>query len=79
MTNPTNSKPWYRQLWPWMLMIPPAAAMIGGAITLYLALSRPHELVRDDCYRDGVTMSCGSEDVAEKGAAKNEGASPPGQ
>ena len=60
-------------------MIPPAAAMIGGAITLYLALSRPHELVRDDCYRDGVTMSCGSDDVAEQGAAKNEGALPPGK
>ena len=25
-----DSRPWYRQLWPWLLMLPPAAAVIGG-------------------------------------------------
>jgi hypothetical protein len=54
-----SSRPWYRQLWPWLLMLPPAMAVIGGAITLYLALSRPDALVRQDCVRDGVTMRCG--------------------
>jgi hypothetical protein len=55
----TNSaRPWYRQPWPWLLMIPPAAAVIGGFITLYLAVTRPDALVRDDCHRDGVTMVC---------------------
>jgi hypothetical protein len=52
-------RPWYRQLWPWLLIIPPAAAVIGGGITLYLALSRPDALVRQDCVQDGVTMKCG--------------------
>jgi hypothetical protein len=58
MSNAT-SKPWYRQLWPWLLMIPPTAAVIGGGITLYLAVTRPDTLVRQDCVRDGVTMRCG--------------------
>ena len=58
MSN-TTSKPWYRQLWPWLLMIPPTAAVIGGGITLYLAVTRPDTLVRQDCVRDGVTMRCG--------------------
>jgi hypothetical protein len=52
-------RPWYRQLWPWLLIIPPTAAVIGGGITLYLALSRPDTLVRQDCVQDGVTMKCG--------------------
>jgi hypothetical protein len=42
-------RPWYRQLWPWLLMVPPAAAVIGGFLTLYLALATPDPLVRDDC------------------------------
>jgi hypothetical protein len=58
MSNATP-KPWYRQLWPWLLMIPPTAAVIGGGITLYLAVTRPDTLVRQDCVRDGVTMRCG--------------------
>ncbi len=53
-------RPWYRQLWPWLLIVPPAAAVIGGGITLYLAVSRPDALVRQDCVQDGVTMRCGA-------------------
>jgi hypothetical protein len=59
----SNSRPWYRQLWPWLLIVPPAAAVIGGAITLYLAISRPDMLVRQDCVQDGVTMKCGETDT----------------
>ena len=54
-----DSRPWYRQLWPWLLMLPPAAAVIGGGITLYLAITRPDVLIRKDCVKDGVTMHCG--------------------
>jgi hypothetical protein len=56
-----NARPWYAQLWPWLLIIPPAAAVIGGMITLYLAITRPDILVRKDCVRDGVTMVCGED------------------
>jgi hypothetical protein len=57
-----DARPWYRQLWPWLLMLPPAAAVIGGGITLYLAISRPDVLIRKDCVKDGVTMVCGDDD-----------------
>jgi hypothetical protein len=53
------ARPWYRQYWPWLLMIPPAGAVIGGFVTLYLAVSHPDQLIRKDCVRDGVTMVCG--------------------
>ena len=56
-----NARPWYRQLWPWLLIVPPAAAVIGGMITLYLAVTRPDVLVRKDCVRDGATIVCGED------------------
>ncbi|NJD30417.1 MAG: hypothetical protein FIB04_00815 [Gammaproteobacteria bacterium] len=56
-----KARPWYRQLWPWLLIIPPAGAVIGGMITLYLAVTRPDILVRKDCVRDGATMVCGED------------------
>jgi hypothetical protein len=55
------ARPWYRHVWPWLLIVPPAAAVIGGSITLYLAVTRPDTLVRKDCFKDGVTMVCGEE------------------
>jgi hypothetical protein len=59
--NAPSPKPWYRHVWPWLLIVPPAAAVIGGSITLYLAVTRPDALVRKDCFKDGVTMVCGEE------------------
>ena len=60
--NPNAPRPWYRQLWPWLLILPPAAAVVGGAVTYYLAVTRPEALVRQDCVQDGVTMKCGETD-----------------
>jgi hypothetical protein len=60
MTEP-SPKPWYRHVWPWLLIVPPTAAVIGGSLTLYLAVTRPDTLVREDCFKDGMTMVCGEE------------------
>jgi hypothetical protein len=46
--NESSNKPWYRQFWPWFIMLPPAGAVIGGIITIYLAFSNQPELVVDD-------------------------------
>jgi uncharacterized protein len=56
-----TEQPWYRQFYPWMLIALPACAVIGGFITLYLAISHPDALVRKDCVRDGVTIVCGED------------------
>ena len=58
MSNQTE-RPWYRQFYPWMLIALPASAVIGGFVTLYIAISHPDALVRKDCVRDGVTIVCG--------------------
>ncbi len=45
--------PWYRQLWPWLLMLAPATALVGGVITFWLAASTNNSMVVDDYYREG--------------------------
>jgi uncharacterized protein len=32
-------KPWWKQMWPWLLISGPAVAMIGCAITIWLAVN----------------------------------------
>ena len=44
------SKPWWKQLWPWLLISGPAVAMIGCIITIWLAVN----MYADKPLRDGV-------------------------
>ena len=46
--RPGFERPWYRETWPWLLMIPPAASVIVGVVILYLAIEVPNPLVVDD-------------------------------
>jgi hypothetical protein len=47
VSSQADEKPWYRHVWPWLLMIPPGAAVIGGFLTAYIA-GPPPALVVDD-------------------------------
>jgi len=53
MNDVSIPPPWYRQRWPWLLMLAPGAAMIGGFFMLWLAASANNSLVVDDYYREG--------------------------
>ena len=50
MTEQQISKPWWKQLWPWLLISGPAVAMIGCIITIWLAVN----MYADKPLRDGV-------------------------
>ena len=50
MTELQIKKPWWKQLWPWLLISGPAVAMIGCIITIWLAVN----LYADKPLRDGV-------------------------
>ncbi|MCO5101920.1 MAG: FixH family protein [Burkholderiaceae bacterium] len=50
---PQGAPPWYRHRWPWLLAIAPAAALLGGIVTLWLAVTTSDSLVVDDYYREG--------------------------
>ena len=50
-------KPWYREPWPWLLMAGPAAVIVAGAVTLWLAIMTNDGLVADDYYRRGLAIN----------------------
>ena len=47
MAEPTTPKPWYKYWLLWAAMVPPAAAVIGGLVSAWLA-GGPPDLVVDD-------------------------------
>src|SRR3954466_14141519 len=49
--------PWYRQLWPWLLISGPATVLIAGVITMWLAFSTADGLVADDYYKQGLAIN----------------------
>jgi len=53
MQNSTqeDTQAWYRQFWPWFIMVPPVCAILGSAITIWLALSNPPQLAVADYSR----------------------------
>jgi hypothetical protein len=62
--------PWYRQRWPWLLMLPPLAAVIGGIVTIVLAVRSDDGVVAADYYKRGLAINAElsrSERAAELG------------
>lgn len=45
----TSSAPWWKNGFVWMIIAGPAIVVVAGFITLYLAMSRPNEIV-DESY-----------------------------
>lgn len=60
MNNDSDSNaqpPWYRQVWPWMLIAIPFSSVLGGILMIYLATSNPDHLVKDSYYKDGMAIN----------------------
>jgi hypothetical protein len=55
--QPIPTAPWYRQRWPWLLMIGPVWVIVGGIIMVSLASQRPDALVVDDYYKQGKAIN----------------------
>jgi hypothetical protein len=53
--NVENS--WYREPWPWILMAGPAAAVVAGAVTIWIAFASADGLVVDDYYKQGLAIN----------------------
>ena len=52
-----GARPWYREPWVWLMIALPASAVIGGMITIYLAIVSSDGLVEDDYYKRGKTIN----------------------
>jgi hypothetical protein len=51
------SPPWYKQFWPWFIISGPAAVLIAGAITMWLAFTTADGLVAEDYYKQGLAIN----------------------
>lgn len=57
--SPAQDPParWYRHPMVWLVIAPPALAVVAGFTTLWLALSRPDPVLAPDYYRRGLELS----------------------
>ncbi len=65
-----ETKRWFAEPWVWLLIALPMSAVIGGMITLYLAVTTSDGLVVDDYYNRGKTINM---DLARDVAAASHG------
>jgi hypothetical protein len=49
--------PWYREPWPWLLMLGPAVVVVGGVYLLWLANATSDGLVAEDYYKQGMAIN----------------------
>ncbi|CAN5376832.1 FixH family protein [soil metagenome] len=56
-TDQVKPKPWYAQVWPWLLMLGPVAVIVAGGFTTWLAFSRQDAMVVDDYYKQGKAIN----------------------
>lgn len=57
MNPPLQSKPWYREPWPWFLMSLPATAVVAGLTTAWIAFNTADGLVVGDYYKEGLAIN----------------------
>lgn len=60
MTNdhlPQDSGPWWKHGHVWLLISGPAAVVIAGIATAWIALSSPDPVVEADYYRRGIEIN----------------------
>jgi hypothetical protein len=52
-----DTEPWYRQFWPWFLILLPATVVVAALTTVVIANRGADDLVVDDYYRDGLAIN----------------------
>lgn len=48
--------PWYREPWPWLLMLAPGIAIIWGLSTLWVAIHYADPLVTEHAWEEGIRL-----------------------
>ena len=56
-TGMNDTRPWYRQFWPWFLIALPGSVVIAGLTTVYIAFNGADTLVNDNYYREGLAVN----------------------
>lgn len=53
----TDTLPWYKQFWPWVLIGLPATAVVASLYTVVIANQHADDLVVDDYYKEGLAIN----------------------
>jgi hypothetical protein len=53
----TDTKPWYKQFWPWLIIFFPATAVVAGIATVIIAVMTDDGLVEQDYYKKGLLIN----------------------
>lgn len=53
----SDTQPWYKEPWPWLLMAGPFVVVVAGFITAWLAIRSNDGLVADDYYKQGLAIN----------------------
>jgi hypothetical protein len=49
--------PWYKEPWTWIVMTPPAVAVVAGLATIWIAAVGADGLVAEDYYKQGLGIN----------------------
>ncbi|MCG8313425.1 MAG: FixH family protein [Pseudomonadales bacterium] len=56
-TTVTDTKPWYKQFWPWFVFAIPGSAVVMGISLLYVATQNEVSMVKEEWYKDGMAIN----------------------
>lgn len=57
-TIPHKTEPaWYRQFWPWFLIMLPATVVVASVITIYLAVSNADPIIKHNDQKLGPVIT----------------------
>ena len=52
-----DTTPWYRQFWPWFLIVLPGSVVVAALTTVYIANKGADDLVVSDYYKNGLSIN----------------------
>jgi len=56
-----DTLPWYKQFWPWFLILLPFSVVIASVITFFIAQNNAPALVSDNYYKEGLAINSNKE------------------
>lgn len=55
--NEHTTTPWFKQVWPWIIIAIPLLTIIAGIITYQIAANHPVSMVQDDYFKSGLAIN----------------------
>lgn len=53
----TDTKPWYKHFWPWLVIFFPMTAVVAGIATVIIAYKTDDGLVEEEYYKQGLLIN----------------------